>query len=96
MEECLLDDDKESVASENLTRPEATALSDVQTSMIENKREALSEGGGSDHAGEHHAETVVSTPELLNQAGNQLGNDQCTCGVQPAASTAENEAEQQR
>ena len=83
MEECLLDDDKESVASETHTMPEATALEDVQTGLIENKREALSEGGGSDHGGEHTVDTVVSSPELLNGIGGQAvgQHDSCTCGV---------------
>ena len=41
----MLEDDKESVASETHTLPEATALEDVQNNLIENKREVLSEGG---------------------------------------------------
>ena len=51
MEECLLEDDKESVASETHTLPEATALEDVKNDLYESKREVLSEGGQSaDHA----------------------------------------------
>lgn len=51
--------------------PEMPALEDVQTSLIENKREALSEGGGSDHNGEHTNIAEVSTPELMNGIGGQ-------------------------
>ena len=60
MEECLLEDDKESVASETHTMPETTALEDVQNPLYESKREVLSEGGQSaDHANNNeHADLV--------------------------------------
>lgn len=75
MEECLLEDDKESVASETHTLPEATALEDVQNNWKESKREVLSEGGQSaDHANnsEHadlHVDHDDDTPE--NRDGRQ-------------------------
>lgn len=49
--------------------PEATALEDIQSNLIENKREVLSEGGQSDHANERTTDPDdqnVTPPEMLN------------------------------
>ena len=94
LEECL--DDKESVASETHTLPEATALEDVQSNLIENKREVLSEGGQSagDHAkannddssnegGRHPADLDdddVDTPKHHHANGDSENQPGCTCG----------------
>lgn len=77
------------MASETHTLPETTALEDVESNLIENKREYLSEGGQSaDHAAndssndENHGDLIddVNTPE--HRDGDDLmENNQCTCGA---------------
>lgn len=84
LEDCLLkEDDKESVASETHTMPEAQALED--DGLIENKREVLSEGGQS--ATDHHddEQDQGSARDELNQRDQDAS--QCTCGNQKKQST---------
>ena len=65
-------EDKESVASENVPREEAESLieADMQTTLIENKQ-ALSEGGLSDHVrSDHEAKNdAISDDERLRNNG---------------------------
>lgn len=74
----LKDDDKESVASETHNMPETQGLDDVSSSLIENKREVLSEGDGDYEEDKNQGNDHDDDDEdrMLNMLA-----DECTCGA---------------